>query len=1542
MANKPTNSDQHLSSGAFEVEQKSSGFAKKAVPQADDKYNYGWRGVEGGFQKKTESVGKLFEHKETPDIDHSAVGNLKLKKVHAEKVNFGDSAIKSNVTATEGSGTAIGQAPRIESVTSPYDAKNVLSNRRFNELYQSAGQSAPNINVGQRIDPRINVGGSAIERSNVSFSPGGYSKIDAGDYGRNMIGVKGKLGQQGLRLDQLSEREVRDLIAGKTVRNRSIQLNATEQQALHQFQHRDFRSKYTMKDGRIQAQTSTAGSDKAWNNIAEKTKDTGYNAKVSETGLIEHKANGASDLNKKFDAKEAPAENVSNSKVAVVNEKNYTKSESSKINYNDSSIYDRFTMLNKTKSFNGAVNANLQDTVKSSLNAERKLGGEKVGSVGAIKKVVTANFMKKKFGELASSRTYFAELFKKLRQSAFVRLSAGTAVSGFTGAILASAVCFGLIMSINDQFIPGNNADPDNIALAGDDADETSGLQRTVDHLWYLQDAYEHNLVYCDTVSKTTRDRNKKDTAYVNQHNGLYYYVGLGGTGYTDANDKLNWEGQVKNEQDWPSELNRVNSKTAGTGYNPKTLTTVYANIDGDPKFVGFNFQNYWGPEEAEYRFKVKIVVPEYKEKIDPDTHESSWEIHYPVIDADFKVKSVGGLGYSNQENIRANISKMIDGSIKTYGEDNGKGLQYGERHIYQDKPTDNTPPTPPSTLETEKGGEGTTQDVFHDYGNNHNDPDYASPNACVAYDYLRTIQDSEVSDRDETHDASTRLKSVTRKWGNNEYKENIKKINKNLTVEYKYKGSKYSFAITTDDTKNGGKKSYYFPADPQPLTDDAGNVITDVNKDEDGDDLPPYIKVDYNIYEMYKAMVAMTNVFTNNEVEDFDFYKKYMEKRFYENLNTAKIEIKPTNPEGFFVESSDEKVKMIYCDPVAKKLYEKYGYIERTMAEDLIEQEVYANTMKCYATLSITYGGLGNKGIGLVDMMERDKTTDEEAHKPVTHDEDGKSTIKSNLKIDDKTSPYYATWTGWTQEVPEVDWKLNNPKNDFKPKTEGGFDIFEQMFKNVDNIAKNYKTNGKENSDAENGKFPTITLDGHGNAKKITNSQLTSYIDWAVMIMDFNKQDFNDYFEGLQLPTSSVLEDIVEDEELTEEDATGPVGGQEGGPSLGGGEVGHLAMPDLENGVFLDNLVYINQARVYKAGTMVRYPKSPKPSYFENSACLDCSIMMIYYHYFADANAVTNGDVQHLWETYFKNNIDQTSGGLQTGTVTSLLGLSPSGAHKISPGSGAYIMQQFAPAIENLKLGNPVLLHIWGDTAGGITHGNFADGKENGHFLIMVGADQTGIYVYDPGRSKNTNICISWESLNENATKGLQDSSTGGFYYKLYNRADGKQGVVSSVVEGNAVSSDLPPDERIAQYLAYAEQNYPNLPLTKSLGRVWYQAPGEEYGHDESYYATLKLDYLKNPDSTINRLWNAYVKTNEGVAGHSMDLTSAYSDSSGVIRINGYVVVAADTNRFQRGSTVQTSLGPGIIVDHCEASEIYGAHPNQYDIAVTSNNWGN
>ncbi|MBE6158284.1 MAG: hypothetical protein E7159_00440 [Firmicutes bacterium] len=67
---------------------------------------------------------------------------------------------------------------------------------------------------------------------------------------------------------------------------------------------------------------------------------------------------------------------------------------------------------------------------------------------------------------------------------------------------------------------------------------------------------------------------------------------------------------------------------------------------------------------------------------------------------------------------------------------------------------------------------------------------------------------------------------------------------------------------------------------------------------------------------------------------------------------------------------------------------------------------------------------------------------------------------------------------------------------------------------------------------------------------------------------------------------------------------------------------------------------------------------------------------------------------------------------------------------------------------------------------------------------------------------------------------------------------------------------------------------------------------------------------------------------------GYSEEEYPYYIREDGVRMFGDYVMVAADTNILPKGTMIDTSLGMGMVCDHCESSE---SNPRQIDIAV---NW--
>ena len=97
-----------------------------------------------------------------------------------------------------------------------------------------------------------------------------------------------------------------------------------------------------------------------------------------------------------------------------------------------------------------------------------------------------------------------------------------------------------------------------------------------------------------------------------------------------------------------------------------------------------------------------------------------------------------------------------------------------------------------------------------------------------------------------------------------------------------------------------------------------------------------------------------------------------------------------------------------------------------------------------------------------------------------------------------------------------------------------------------------------------------------------------------------------------------------------------------------------------------------------------------------------------------------------------------------------------------------------------------------------------------------------------------------------------------------------------------------------------------PELPLTSALGRI--QGPQEE----ETYYNLPMENVVEN----MRKL------------GYSEADYPYYVTENGIKMLGDFIIVAADVNKYSRGTVIQTSLGQGLVCDHCET-------PDVIDIAV-------
>lgn len=130
------------------------------------------------------------------------------------------------------------------------------------------------------------------------------------------------------------------------------------------------------------------------------------------------------------------------------------------------------------------------------------------------------------------------------------------------------------------------------------------------------------------------------------------------------------------------------------------------------------------------------------------------------------------------------------------------------------------------------------------------------------------------------------------------------------------------------------------------------------------------------------------------------------------------------------------------------------------------------------------------------------------------------------------------------------------------------------------------------------------------------------------------------------------------------------------------------------------------------------------------------------------------------------------------------------------------------------------------------------------------------------------------------------------------------------------------------------AQQQQAQQPVQQQAKTVTYQAPAQPQVQQNNYSGTkltasAGVVYGPSGKETYYNLNMSGVVANAQAAG----ISGTYGvRADGVKTYNGLVIVAANTNVHAKGSIIQTSLGTGIVLDHCVASESTG----QLDIATT------
>lgn len=154
-----------------------------------------------------------------------------------------------------------------------------------------------------------------------------------------------------------------------------------------------------------------------------------------------------------------------------------------------------------------------------------------------------------------------------------------------------------------------------------------------------------------------------------------------------------------------------------------------------------------------------------------------------------------------------------------------------------------------------------------------------------------------------------------------------------------------------------------------------------------------------------------------------------------------------------------------------------------------------------------------------------------------------------------------------------------------------------------------------------------------------------------------------------------------------------------------------------------LDMYEYINQ------GWYPNTLRGASNHTIKKSGCLDCSVAMICMYY----------KRYHIPITDISKYVD-ASASLHTADALAAYGLTMGDSNYGNFQEGV---------IEEINNDRPVIIHIEGYWTSG-DDGRPLHSTENGHFLVGMGYDETGIYVYDPGRKDNYHISYSdWAHVN-------------------------------------------------------------------------------------------------------------------------------------------------------------------------------------------------
>lgn len=167
-------------------------------------------------------------------------------------------------------------------------------------------------------------------------------------------------------------------------------------------------------------------------------------------------------------------------------------------------------------------------------------------------------------------------------------------------------------------------------------------------------------------------------------------------------------------------------------------------------------------------------------------------------------------------------------------------------------------------------------------------------------------------------------------------------------------------------------------------------------------------------------------------------------------------------------------------------------------------------------------------------------------------------------------------------------------------------------------------------------------------------------------------------------------------------------------------------ALINIDGGNLLQMMAYINQ------GMFPDSWRGDSGETIKQSGCMDCSIYMIYQYYYGIS--LSDDEIKNYSSKYVNN-----KGMFETNSFLS--------DHGLQQGSSTHGYNNFVDGVQkNIDAGQPLLLHIRGKWTNSTGNGDVYHSSSNGHFLVCVGYDKTGVYVNDPGNRANNKRVIPWE----------------------------------------------------------------------------------------------------------------------------------------------------------------------------------------------------